>query len=173
MFAKLAALVAAFALLLAGLAPASAQGVPDAISYQGKLTNPSGEPVTNGSHQVVFSFYNAASEGNLLWTSPQIGVTTTAGVFTTQIQSIPSSVFAGSDVWLEIQVDGQTLAPRAKFASVPYAIRAGTGGSSSGWSLTGNAGTNPGVNFLGTTDQLPLILKSAGAYARDRLPRHG
>jgi len=27
------------------------------------------------------------------------------------------------------------------------------------WSLTGNASTNPPTNFLGTTDQKPLIIK--------------
>jgi hypothetical protein len=26
------------------------------------------------------------------------------------------------------------------------------------WSLTGNAGTNPGTNFIGTTDNQPLVL---------------
>jgi hypothetical protein len=30
------------------------------------------------------------------------------------------------------------------------------------WSLTGNAGTDPATDFLGTTDLQPLILKSAG-----------
>jgi len=38
---------------------------------------------------------------------------------------------------------------------------AATGGEA-GWSLTGNAGTVPGVNFLGTTDNQPLILKANG-----------
>lgn len=31
--------------------------------------------------------------------------------------------------------------------------------SSSSWDLTGNAGTTPGANFLGTTDNQPLELK--------------
>src|ERR1044071_6271760 len=31
---------------------------------------------------------------------------------------------------------------------------------SQSWSLTGNAGTNPPTNFLGTTDNRPLILKT-------------
>ncbi len=31
------------------------------------------------------------------------------------------------------------------------------------WELTGNAGTNPAVNFLGTTDKEPLIIKTNGA----------
>ena len=30
---------------------------------------------------------------------------------------------------------------------------------SKGWSLTGNAGTSPGTNFIGTTDAQPLIFK--------------
>src|SRR5256885_976471 len=30
---------------------------------------------------------------------------------------------------------------------------------SKGWSLTGNAGTNPSTNFLGTTDAQPLVIK--------------
>jgi hypothetical protein len=31
--------------------------------------------------------------------------------------------------------------------------------SSSGWGLTGNSGTNPGTNFIGTTDNKDLVLK--------------
>ena len=34
------------------------------------------------------------------------------------------------------------------------------GGGGSGWNLTGNAGTNPATNFLGTTDNQPLFIKS-------------
>jgi hypothetical protein len=33
--------------------------------------------------------------------------------------------------------------------------------SGTGWSLTGNAGTNPATNFLGTTDGQPLIIKTS------------
>jgi hypothetical protein len=39
------------------------------------------------------------------------------------------------------------------------------GGSSGGWSLTGNLGTSPGVNYLGTSDNQPLELKVGGARA--------
>lgn len=31
--------------------------------------------------------------------------------------------------------------------------------SSTGWALTGNAGTNPAINFIGTTDAQPLLFK--------------
>ena len=33
-------------------------------------------------------------------------------------------------------------------------------GGGSGWSLSGNAGTNPGTHFLGTTDNQPILLRS-------------
>jgi hypothetical protein len=39
---------------------------------------------------------------------------------------------------------------------------ASTGGGASGWSLIGNAGTTPGTNFLGTTDNQALELKVNG-----------
>ena len=40
-----------------------------------------------------------------------------------------------------------------------------TGGSTGGWSLTGNLGTSPGVNFLGTADSQPLELRAGGVRA--------
>ncbi|MCS7227309.1 MAG: hypothetical protein NZ821_09995, partial [Gloeomargarita sp. SKYB31] len=33
--------------------------------------------------------------------------------------------------------------------------------SSNAWSLTGNSGTNPAVNFLGTTDGQPLVIRTS------------
>jgi hypothetical protein len=39
---------------------------------------------------------------------------------------------------------------------------AATGGGGSGWSLTGNAGTTPGTNFVGTTDSQPLQVRVNG-----------
>jgi hypothetical protein len=36
-------------------------------------------------------------------------------------------------------------------------------GAGGGWSLAGNAGTTPGVSFLGTTDNQPFVFKTNGA----------
>ena len=33
------------------------------------------------------------------------------------------------------------------------------GGGGAGWALTGNSGTNPNTNFLGTTDAQPLVIR--------------
>jgi hypothetical protein len=35
----------------------------------------------------------------------------------------------------------------------------GGGGGGAGWALTGNSGTNPNTNFLGTTDAQPLVIR--------------
>jgi hypothetical protein len=41
----------------------------------------------------------------------------------------------------------------------PSALNTGSGGAS--WSLTGNSGTNPNNNFLGTTDAQPLVIRTS------------
>ena len=39
------------------------------------------------------------------------------------------------------------------------------GGNSGGWALNGNAGTTPGINYLGTSDNQPLFLDVGGSPA--------
>ena len=46
------------------------------------------------------------------------------------------------------------------------------GGTTGFWSLTGDSGTNPSVNFLGTTDNQPLVMKTNGVEAM-RLDTNG
>ncbi len=41
-----------------------------------------------------------------------------------------------------------------------------------GWNLTGNAGTNPATNYIGTTDAQPLVLRT-GALERIRVSGTG
>ena len=40
-----------------------------------------------------------------------------------------------------------------------------TGSSASAWSLSGNGGTNSSTNFIGTTDDKPLMFRISGEYA--------
>ena len=42
---------------------------------------------------------------------------------------------------------------------VTYAVLDSTGGGGTGWSLTGNAGTTAGTNFIGTTDNVDVVFK--------------
>ncbi len=55
----------------------------------------------------------------------------------------------------------QVLAATAVSGSGPYAVTLGWAGSS-GWGLTGNAGTIYGTNFIGTTDGQSLLFKVNG-----------
>jgi len=61
--------------------------------------------------------------------------------------------------------DNVTLAAGSNITIVPTGNTLTLSGSSSGnnWSLTGNAGTTPSLNFLGTTDTQPLAFKINGA----------
>src|SRR5438876_326643 len=45
--------------------------------------------------------------------------------------------------------------------------------TAAGWSLNGNAGTTPGVNYLGTTDNQPLEIKVNGRRALRLEPNDG
>ncbi|MDI6827109.1 MAG: hypothetical protein QME62_01345, partial [Armatimonadota bacterium] len=101
-----------------------AEGVPDYISYQGKLVNSAGLPVPDGTYQVQFKLYKSETETTPVWTSSISNVYTTGGFFTTQIGAVPADVFSSSDIWLEVVLDGKPLLPRIKLSSVPFAIRA-------------------------------------------------
>jgi hypothetical protein len=62
-----------------------------------------------------------------------------------------------------------TLAPPSSGQVLTYSgsglVWSDAAGASSGWSLTGNAGTVPGTDFLGTTDNEPLELWVNGMQA--------
>jgi trimeric autotransporter adhesin len=149
-------LIIAFVMTLVGILTGGTvtAGVPGSISYQGKLTNALGQRVSDAAYQVQFKMYTVDTGGTEFWTSTPQNVTTSGGVFTTQLSPLTASDLAGRiQVWLEIWVGSPlvSLSPRTKFASVPYALVSGDS-----WSLLGNAGTTPGTNFIGTTDNQPL-----------------
>ena len=71
------------------------------------------------------------------------------------------TLLAGSNV--TITPSGQTLTIASAGATGPAGPTGPTGPTGppgpNGWALTGNAGTNPGTNFLGTTDNQALEVK--------------
>ena len=114
--------------LAAPLQTAQAQGT--AFSYQGSL-NDGGNPA-NGSYDLSFAAFDAASAGNLLGVIvTNFSVNVSNGLFTTTVD-LGSSVFIGSNVWLEVSVSTNAastftiLTPRQQFLPTPYAILAGT-----------------------------------------------
>src|SRR3990172_4580120 len=61
--------------------------VPNLINFQGRLTDASGNPVTDGAHSVTFRLFDVPSGGAALWTEAATP-TTSGGLFTHLLGSI-------------------------------------------------------------------------------------
>src|SRR5262245_60695691 len=113
-------------LAIAGIAHAQA---PRLISYQGLLSDASGAPITDGSHLLRLTLYDAALGGNALWSETH-NATTERGVFSILLgssTSIPTSLAFDRPYWLGLSLDGGAeMTPRTALASAPYALNAGT-----------------------------------------------
>jgi hypothetical protein len=156
--------------------------IPRLISYQGRLTDVSGNPVTDGAYQVRFRIYDAASGGSTLWDNGSVSVTVTNGVFSYalgQATALPANLFDNSAVrWLGVTVGaGTEITPRTQLVSTAYAFHAksadtasyalaGAGGSSGGWvddGTTVRLTTSSDSVGIGTTDPAAkLEVQSAG-----------
>lgn len=110
------------ALLAASTAVAA---VPGQFHYQGRLTV-ADQPL-NGSATLVFRFFTAAEDGDLLYEETQ-ALTVVDGFYATQIGAttpIPAAVFRDHEsVYLEIDVDGRIMSPRERIVAVGYALSA-------------------------------------------------
>ena len=106
---------------------ALAQTVPGSISFNARLTDTGGAPVT-GSHALGFGLYSQASGGAAVWTENVSGASfSTEGVAYVELGAVTpltSAALDGSKLYLEVSVDGTTMSPRLAIVSVPYAIRA-------------------------------------------------
>lgn len=134
--------VAVLSCLLAASANADA---PQLLNYQGRLTDPSGNP-KNGTFSMQFAVYDAETGGNQLpagspWSETQ-SVTVTDGVFNVLLGSVaalPANLFEGgpSDAagplrFLQVTVGGEVLVPRRRIVSAAYAIQAGSAATGTG-----------------------------------------
>ncbi len=112
--------------ILALLGSAHASG-PALISYQGRLVDTENRPVTNGSHDLVFSLFADSTDGEALW-SESGQVVTVDGLFDHRLGSVtplPADIFTGESLFLEITVAGEIISPRTRLTSAPHALNAG------------------------------------------------
>jgi hypothetical protein len=146
--------------------PLAQGGAPLLLNYQGRLADPAtGLPEPDGDYHITFRIYDDEVWGSLIWSEEQV-VMVSGGLFNALLGSstpLSASDFGDTLRWLELEVEGETLSPRMRVGSVPYAIQ--TEEVENAWALTGNGGTDPAGQFLGTTDSQPLVLKTDGVEA--------
>ncbi|MBK9147703.1 MAG: tail fiber domain-containing protein [Flavobacteriales bacterium] len=156
-------------------ANASAQA-PALMNYQAAARDGGGIVLMNTALTVRFTIRTGSANGTNVYRETH-GVTTNAyGVFNAQVGggTVVSGSFAGIDWggnshWLQVEVNpggGYVDLGAQQMVSVPYAKYAeSSGGGPSGWGLTGNSGTDPSTDFVGTSDAQPLVFKVAGVEA--------
>ncbi len=116
---------AAFLLItLIGLLPLAAAA--QTLQYQGFLTSPEGVPV-DGTADISTSIHDTAVGGAPLWQETQLAVPVDDGVFSIDLAAqtaFPDGLFDNASLWLEVVINGETLAPRRKLTGFPLAKRA-------------------------------------------------
>lgn len=112
-----------FALLVVAFAAPAAAQTPQVISVQGYLTDAEGQPLT-GEETGTFTIYTADTAGDSVWTE-SVTFTVESGTFTAllgQTTPLDEGVFTASpNLWVEINLNGETLSPRLRLSSVPFA----------------------------------------------------
>lgn len=139
------------------------------INFQGKLTNPNGTNVTDGTYSIVFSMYTVASGGSAVWTETQGSVAVTDGIFQVALGSVtplPGSVdFNSSSIYLGIKVGADAeMTPRVRFTAAPYAFNSeklnGLASSAFGQITANNVYT--GTNTIQGTNSSQFVVQNAG-----------
>lgn len=111
--------------LVSAISCAVCEDMGTAFTYQGKLSDSTGQPVPDGSRVVLFSLFDDATPGA---PDTQIGATlnrtvsTTAGVFTADLDFGASAFNTGQARWLEVATGGSTLTPRIRVTPTPYSL---------------------------------------------------
>ncbi len=106
-----------------------ALAVPQIMSYQGKLNDKNGVPVS-GVVTMTFTIYDAATGGNTLWTETWTGassVNVTNGIFNVALGSqtaFPATLFSSDTLYLGITVGTDAeMIPRQQITSGSYAFK--------------------------------------------------
>ncbi len=157
---------------------------PNIVGYQGRVLNANGTPVTDASLTFIFQIYDASSGGTCVWSNSSstcasatgISVTLTDGLFSERLgdtgdgySAITDATFGDDDeLYLDITIAGESLTPRTRLSSVPYATNASMldGIDSTGF-VTSTTGCTDCLDFDSLSDTLSLDADtsvSAGAY---------
>lgn len=93
--------------------------IGDAITFQGFLTDPNGNPL-DGAFTMQFEIYNANEGGMLLWDSDEMAILIKDGLFDVRLE-ITTDIFNGEELWVAQTVNGELLTPRQEILPAPMA----------------------------------------------------
>lgn len=99
--------------------------IPKTISYQGVLTDATGNAVPDGNFSIAFKLYDVAAAGTALWSETQT-IPVTKGMINAIIGSMaPLNLPFDKQYWLGVTVGtGSELTPRLMLTSSAYGFRA-------------------------------------------------
>ncbi len=127
---------------------------PNLVFFQARLKDSAGAPINANNVTLAVRIYDAANNGNLLWTETQ-SVTSLNGVVNTFLGSltpIPASILDQAELWVAIQVGNDPeMTPRQRLGSVPFALRAASADDVSGRDIHPNTITINGVPVIDST----------------------
>ncbi len=92
--------------LTVGVVAAQASSTPDStLPYSGRLTDPEGQPVTDGLYDFVFTLYASEKDDQALWSETQSDVSVKSGslnVVLGQNLPLPEEIASRKELWLAV-----------------------------------------------------------------------
>jgi hypothetical protein len=151
-------------------APVNGAQPPGTMNYQGYLTDTNDIPL-HGSFDLVFRLYDAASGGAQEWGPETHGsVPVTKGIFQVALGTMLTLNPHEFDeaLFLEIQVNGETMTPRQPMNAVPYAFGLVPGAEVQGDPVASNYALRVDNTGVATTDRgLYASGEQYGIYAEE------
>ncbi|MBN2227853.1 MAG: hypothetical protein JW763_10885 [candidate division Zixibacteria bacterium] len=103
--------------------------IPQLISYQGRITDESGQPVQDSTYKITFRYYNTAEGGEPIWEEVHETVAVKDGLFQAYLQAVTGSgesLYEDHERYMSLDVNDEgEMLPRIEIVSTPYAIHAG------------------------------------------------
>jgi trimeric autotransporter adhesin len=166
-----------FLTIIFNLQTAFAQA-PNKFSYQTVVRNASNTLLTNAPVGIKISILQTTSTGTTVYTETHTTTTNVNGLASVEIGggTVVSGVFANINwangpffVKTETDPAGGTsysIVGTTQLLSVPYALFAAKSADGAmAWKTTGNLGTDPAINFIGTTDNKDVVFKRGNVFA--------
>jgi len=155
--------------------------VPQGINYQTVVRDNNNNLITNQNVTFRFSIISGSASGTIVYREVHNTNTNSLGLVNLILgQGTPVTgefsmiLWSNSLHFLMVELDPQGGSAyqemgTSQLMSVPYALSAG---NMSGWNLVGNTNTDSAINFIGTQDNQPMMIRTNNEE-KMRITTHG